>query len=68
MQNNFSELKMDPIRIRTKKSIKVNLWVTGQTKPRTIHITGMTIPQIQRTFAVGSDYGFAKKIEALTIG
>ena len=64
----FSSLEViEPIAIKVRKSRKVSLWVTGLVNPKVIHVSGMSTVQIQRTFVLGSSWGWDRKIEALTI-
>jgi len=64
----FESLEViEPITVKVRKSKKVTLFITGSATPKVIHVTGMNIPQIQKTFVIGSKWGADKTIEAVTI-
>lgn len=71
MQNRFSNIEViEPITVKVRRTKKITLFVgkdKGEVLPKVIHVTGMTIPQIQKTFVVGSEWGWNKTIQAVTI-
>lgn len=68
MKNTLNTISViEPIVVKVRKSRKVILFIEGVSRPKVIHITGMTTPEIQSTFKLGCKHGSDKTIKALTI-